>query len=71
LEVDVQQGNFKILQLFLQVLILFLAEKWNPPTRSETTKIGKKNRRILGVKKNLKLSADDLSIHFFGRNKIK
>jgi hypothetical protein len=45
LEVDVQQGNFKILQLLLQILILFLVEKWNPPTRSETANIGPKNRR--------------------------
>jgi hypothetical protein len=36
LEVDVQQGNFKILQLLPQVLILFLVEKWIPPSRSET-----------------------------------
>jgi hypothetical protein len=27
LKVDVQQGNFKILQLLLHVLILFLVEK--------------------------------------------
>jgi hypothetical protein len=33
LEVDVQQGNFKILQLLPQVLILFLVKKWIPPTR--------------------------------------
>jgi hypothetical protein len=45
LEVDVQQGNFKILRLFPQVLILFLVEKWIPPTRSETADIGQKNRR--------------------------
>jgi hypothetical protein len=45
LDVDVQQGNFKILRLFPQVLILFLVEKWNLPTRSETAKIGQKNRR--------------------------
>jgi hypothetical protein len=45
LEVDVQQGNFKILQLLLQVLILFLVEKWIPPNSSETAEIGKKNRR--------------------------
>jgi hypothetical protein len=43
-EVDVQQGN-KILQLLPQVLILCLVEKWIPPTRSETTEIGKKDRR--------------------------
>jgi hypothetical protein len=38
LEVDVQQGNFKILRLLSQVTILFLVEKWIPPSRSETTK---------------------------------
>jgi hypothetical protein len=50
LEVDVQQGNFKILQLLPQVLILFLVEKWIPPSRSETAEIGKKIEGILGVK---------------------
>jgi hypothetical protein len=50
LEVDVQQGNFKILQLLPQVLIFFLVDKWIPPTRSETAEIGKKTRGILGVK---------------------
>jgi hypothetical protein len=50
LEVDVQQGNFKILRLLLQVLILFLVEKWIPPSRSETAEIGKKTEGILGVK---------------------
>jgi hypothetical protein len=51
LEVDVQQGNFKILWLLLQILILCLVEKWIPPTRSETAKIGqKKTEGILGVK---------------------
>jgi hypothetical protein len=45
LEVDVQQGNFKILQLLLQVLILVWVEKWILPSRSETAKIGQKNRR--------------------------
>jgi hypothetical protein len=49
LEVDVQQGNFQIPRIFLQILILFLVEKWNPPTRSETAKIGKKIEGILGV----------------------
>jgi hypothetical protein len=49
LEVDVQQGNFKILQLLLQIHIFFLVEKWNPPTRSETAKIGPKTEGILGV----------------------
>jgi hypothetical protein len=50
LEVDVQQGNFKILRLLPQVLILFLVEKWIPPSRSETAEIGKKAEGILGVK---------------------
>jgi hypothetical protein len=45
-----QQGNFKILQLLPQVLILFLVEKWISPNRSETVEIGKKIERILGVK---------------------
>jgi hypothetical protein len=49
LEVDVQQGNFKILRLLPQVLILILVEKWNPPTRSEIAEIGKKTAGILGV----------------------
>jgi hypothetical protein len=50
LEVDVQQGNFKILQLLPQVLILLLVEKWIPLSRSETAKIGKRSEGILGVK---------------------
>jgi hypothetical protein len=50
LEVDVQQGNFKILRLLPQVLIPFLVEKWIPPSRSETAKIGQKTEGILGVK---------------------
>jgi hypothetical protein len=37
MEVDVQQGNFKTLRLLPQVFILFLAEKWIPPYRLETT----------------------------------
>jgi hypothetical protein len=45
LEVDVEQGNFKLLRLLLQVLILFSVEKWIPPNRSEAAKIGQKNRR--------------------------
>jgi hypothetical protein len=45
LEVDVQQGNFKILRLLPQVLILFEVEKWIPPSRSEIAEIGPKNRR--------------------------
>jgi hypothetical protein len=50
LEVDVQQKNFKILWLLLQVLIFFLVEKWIPRTRSETVEIGPKKEGILGVK---------------------
>jgi hypothetical protein len=50
LEVDVQQGNFKILQLLPQVLILFLVEKWILPSRLEIAEIGKKTEGILGVK---------------------
>jgi hypothetical protein len=50
LEVDVQQGNFKILWLLPQVLILLLVKKWIPPTRSEIAEIGQKNIRNLGVK---------------------
>jgi hypothetical protein len=52
LEVDVQQGNFKILWLLPQVLILFLVKKWISPTRSETAEIGKKTKGILGVNCN-------------------
>jgi hypothetical protein len=54
LEVDVQQGNFKILQLLPQVLIFFLVEKWIPPTRSETAEIGQKAEGILGVKQPIR-----------------
>jgi hypothetical protein len=46
LEVDVQQGNFKILQLLPEVLILFLVDKWIPPSRSKTAKNGQKHTRI-------------------------
>jgi hypothetical protein len=49
LDVDVQQRNFKILGLLPQVLILFLVEKWIPPNRLETAKIGQKTEGILGV----------------------
>jgi hypothetical protein len=52
LEVDVQQGNFKILQLLPQVLILFLVEKWISPSRSKTIEIGQKIEEILGVKRD-------------------
>jgi hypothetical protein len=51
LEVDIQQGNFKILRLLPQVLIFFWVEKWIPPTRSEIAEIGEKTEGILGVKK--------------------
>jgi hypothetical protein len=50
LEVDVQQGNFKILRLLPQVLILFLVEKWILPTRLEIAEIGQQTEGILGVK---------------------
>jgi hypothetical protein len=50
LEVNVQQDNFKILWLLPQGLILFLVEKWIPPSRSETAEIGQKNRRNFRVK---------------------
>jgi hypothetical protein len=49
LEVDIQQGNCMILRLLPQVLILFLVEKWIPPSRSETTELVKKTEGILGV----------------------
>jgi hypothetical protein len=53
LEVDVQQGDFKILQLLPQVLILFLVKKWIPPrlqVGQKLQKLVKKTKRILGVK---------------------
>jgi hypothetical protein len=50
LEVAVEQGNFKIVQLLPQVLIFFLVEKWIPPSRSETAEIGQKIKGILGIK---------------------
>jgi hypothetical protein len=53
--VDVQQGNFKILWLLSQVLILFLVEKWIPPSRSETAEIGQKTEGIIGVNIQLQL----------------
>jgi hypothetical protein len=61
LEVDVQQGNFKILQLLPQVLILVLVEKWILPSRSEMQKLIKKTEGILGVKggRLKKLTATD------------
>jgi hypothetical protein len=49
LEVDVQQGTFKILQLLPQVLTLFSVEKCIPPTMSEIAEIGQKTEGILGV----------------------
>jgi hypothetical protein len=39
--------------LLLQVLILILAKKWIPPTRSETAKIGQKTEGILEAKKSI------------------
>jgi hypothetical protein len=42
MKVNVQQGNFKILQLLPQVLILFLVEKWIPLSRSKTRENGQK-----------------------------
>jgi hypothetical protein len=45
LEVDVQQGNFKILWLLPQVFIFLLVDKWIPPSRVETAEIGEKNKR--------------------------
>jgi hypothetical protein len=60
LEVDVQQGNFKILWLFSQVLILFLVEKWISPTRSETAEIGQKIEGILGL--TIKIQAPNLNL---------
>ena len=45
MKVDVQQGNFKILQLFPQVLILVLLEKRISPTMAETAEFGQKNTR--------------------------
>jgi hypothetical protein len=50
LEVNVQQGNFKILRLLLQLFLLFWVEKWIPPSRLETVEIGLKTEGILGVK---------------------
>jgi hypothetical protein len=49
LEVNVQQGNFKILWLLPQVLILFLIEKWIPPLGQKLQKLVKQTKRILGV----------------------
>jgi hypothetical protein len=34
-----------ILNLLPEVFILFLVEKWIPPSRSETAEIGQKNKR--------------------------
>jgi hypothetical protein len=56
LEVDVQQGNFKILRFLLLVLMLFLVEKWISPTGSETPEIGKKIEGILGVKETIDIN---------------
>jgi hypothetical protein len=70
LKVDVQQGNFKILRLLPQVLILFLVEKWIPPSRSETAKIGQKTEGILGVKDYNVLSLDLKASYIFYKNYI-
>jgi hypothetical protein len=37
--------NKVILRSYGYFLILFLVEKWIPPSRSKTTEIGQKNRR--------------------------
>jgi hypothetical protein len=50
LEVDVQQGNFKILWFLPQVLIFFLMEKWISPTMPKIAKFGQKTQEVLGVK---------------------
>jgi hypothetical protein len=70
LEVDVQQDNFKILRLLPQVLILFLVEKWIPPSRSETAKICQKIEGILGVNacKGCKPSVQTRAIMEMGPN---
>jgi hypothetical protein len=66
LEVDVQQGNFKILRLLPQVLILFLVEKWIPPSRSETAEIGQKNRRnFRGYARSTCTSAFPILLYLF------
>jgi hypothetical protein len=39
-----------ILHLLPEVLILFLVEKWIPPSRSKTAEIGQKTKGMLGVK---------------------
>jgi hypothetical protein len=43
--VDLQHGNFKILQLLPYIFILLFFEKLILPTMSKTTKFGKKNTR--------------------------
>jgi hypothetical protein len=63
LEVNVQQGNFKILWLLPQVLILTLVEKWIPPSRSEAAKIGQKTKGILGVNVQELMSIVRASLH--------
>jgi hypothetical protein len=40
LDIDVQQGNFKILEMLSQVFILSLLEKWIPPTVPKTVEFG-------------------------------
>jgi hypothetical protein len=49
LEVDIQQGDFKILWLLPEILIPFLLEKWISPIVPETVEFVKKTQGILGV----------------------
>jgi hypothetical protein len=44
-EVDLQQGNFKILEPFKKKFILLFSEKFILPIMSEIAKFGKKNTR--------------------------
>ena len=62
MEVDVQQGNFKILWLLPQVLIFFLVEKWIPPSRLETVENGQKTEGILGVNNILQKNTPKLPL---------
>jgi hypothetical protein len=50
LKVDVYKVTSRSYSYFPQVLVLFLVEKWIPPSRLETAEIGKKTEGILGVK---------------------
>jgi hypothetical protein len=60
-EVNVQQSNFKILQLLPQVLILFLVE---------TTEIGQKNRRNFRVNTAQPLKSVTITPTVYGSNRI-